>query len=105
MYSGSLGWRVPYARPCDGNVSKAKVGDAAESLAESARSGEMIAAPPSSSDGTGAVSFAGVEAPASGAAPGAAPEAAPEAGEAALAAAEGRGQPQHRNHPWVFRVK
>ncbi len=84
---------MPYARPCYGNVSKAKVGDAAESLAESARSGEMIAAPPSSSDGTGAVSFAGVEAPAPGAAPGAG------AGQAALAAAEGRGQPQRRNHP------
>jgi hypothetical protein len=27
LKSGSLGWRVPYARPCDGNVSKGKVGD------------------------------------------------------------------------------
>ena len=83
MNSGSLGWRVPYARPCDGNVSMAKVGDAAESL--SARSGKMSAAPSSSSDGTGAVSFACVEAPALGPSPGAAPG----AGEAALAAAEG----------------
>ncbi len=99
MNSGSLGWRVPYARPGAGNVSKAKIGDAAELL--SARSGEMSSAPPSSSDGTGAVSFAGVEAPA----PGAAPGSAPGAGEAALAASEGRGQPQRRNHPWVFRVK
>jgi hypothetical protein len=99
MNSGSLGWRVPYALPCDDNVSMDKIGNDAESL--SARSGEMIAAPPSSSDGTGAVSFAGVEAPATGAAPGAAPG----AGEAALAAAEGRRQPQRRNHPWVFRVK
>ena len=103
MNSGSLGWRVPYAWPCDGNVSMAKVGDAAESL--SACSGEMSSAPPSSSDGTGAVSFAGVEAPAPGAAPGAVPGAAPGAGEAALAASEGRGQPQRQYHPWVFRVK
>ena len=83
MNSGSLGWRVPYARPGVGNVARAKIGDAAESL--SARSGEMSAAPSSSSDGTGAVSFAGVEAKA----PGPSPGAAPGAGEAALAAAEG----------------
>ncbi len=53
--------RRAYARPSNGNVSKDKVGDDAESL--SPRSCEMIAAPPSSSDGTGAVSFDGVEAP------------------------------------------
>ena len=100
MNSGSLGWRVPYARPGVGNVNRGdKIGDAAES--QSARSGEMSSAPSSSSDGSGAVSFAGVEAKA----PGPSPGAAPGAGEAALAAAEGRGQPQRRNHPWVFRVK
>jgi hypothetical protein len=75
---GSLGWRVPYPeRPGVGNVGSSKIGDA--------RSGEMSAAPSSSSDGTGAVSFAGVEAKA----PGPSPGAAPGAGEAALAAAEG----------------
>ena len=94
MNSGSLGCRVPYPeRPGVGNVGSSKIGDAAASL--SARSGVMSTAPSSSSDGTGAVSFAGVEAPARGAAPG--------AGEAALAASEGE-QPQRRNQPWVFRV-
>ncbi len=27
LKSGSLGWRVPYTRPCNGNISKGKVGD------------------------------------------------------------------------------
>ncbi len=83
LKSGSLGWRVPHARPADGNVSTVKVTTPDRRLPAPARL--VSSAPPSSSDGTGTVSFASVEAPAP-------PGAASGAGESAAQASK----PQRR---------
>ena len=70
----------PLGAGSDDNVSKGKIGEGAWLWSVEPRAGVMSSEPSSSSDGTGAATRAGVEAPAP---PGAATGAAPGAGEAA----------------------